>query len=300
MGREPFIQDWELLVRSDLAPHLLPPGKSRCVQRPADVGMIPDGARQALERGSGRHRLEDLILLPALVRPSGPRWRRRCHYVPPCVLGLGERGLSLWVHGPFPDARVTLPFAMIAAVERRADGPWRQLIIAVPGREVSVHYDASGDVPAGTWVRRLRKRCAGRPGSLPAGSRARPRSRLRDLRPLLADEADEAVATGPRPVPWRRPCLLAVTTQEVIVSWSWPAWLPPWRPSSRTVYMPRNGVAGATARSRSLLLSTAGVSVRVRLPSRAVASAAARCLEQPASDSPAHGQPGAARPQGAQ
>ena len=87
MGSEPFTRDWDMVVRSDLAPHLLPPGPLRCMQRPVDVAMVPDGARQALARDVGRHGLEDMLVVPALVRP-GPRWRH-CLYSPPCVLGIG-------------------------------------------------------------------------------------------------------------------------------------------------------------------------------------------------------------------
>ena len=291
MGRELFIQDWELLVRSDLAPHLIPFGQHQWVHRPADVGMVPDGARQALARAVGRHGLEDLLIVPALVRPSGSRWRRRCRYAPLCVLGIGERGLGLWVQAPPPpEVWVTLPFGSIAVIERQDDGPWRKLIVVGPGRNLSVQYNASGDVPAGTWVRRLRRRCAGRPGPLPAGLRKRRRPRLRDVRPLLADQGDDAVIAGPRPAPWRRPCLLAVTSQEVIVAWS-----RPWRAGSRTVYIERNAVAGAMVRSRSLLLRTSGDSVRVQLPSRAVAAAAARCLGRPPVIDTGRGWPEAAR-----
>ena len=289
MGREPFIEDWELLVRSDLAPHILSPGQPRWARRPIGERMVPDGARQALAGGIGRHGLEDLLIVPALVRPSGFRWRRRCCYAPLCVLGIGERGLGLWVQAPPPDVWVMLPFGVIAAVEQQADGPWRKLIVAGLGRKLSVRYHASGDVPVDTWTRRLRRRCARLPEPLPAGPGGGRQARLRDVRPLLADQADDAVIAGPRPVPWRRPCLLAVTSQEVIVTWS-----RLWRASARTVYIERNAVAEATTRSRSLLLRTGDVSVRIGLPSRAVAAAAARCLDRsPATDA------GGDRPQAA-
>jgi len=292
MGSEPFTRDWDMVVRSDLAPHLLPPGPLRCMQRPVDVAMVPDGARQALARDVGRHGLEDMLVVPALVRP-GPRWRH-CLYSPPCVLGIGERGLGLWVQAPpVPDVRVMLPFGAVAAVERRAEGTRRQLIVAGPGTRLSVLYEASGDSPADTWIRRLRRRCAGPPEPLPA----RPRTRHgppRALRPFLIDGGDDAVTAGPRALPWRGPCLLAVTSREIVVSWSRPAWPRPWRTRTRTVYVPRSSVAGATASSRALLLCTTGASVPVRLPSRAVAAAAARWLGQPRSDGPARGRSGAA------
>lgn len=76
------IQDWELVVRSDLAPHLVPPGQPPCVQRPAAVNMIPGGGHEALTRCVGRCELEDMLLVSASVRPAGPWWRRRCLYAP--------------------------------------------------------------------------------------------------------------------------------------------------------------------------------------------------------------------------
>jgi len=45
---EPAIQEWERFVRSDLAPHLVPPdGEPPRVQRPAAVSMIPGGGLAA-------------------------------------------------------------------------------------------------------------------------------------------------------------------------------------------------------------------------------------------------------------
>jgi hypothetical protein len=156
MGDEPFIQDWDLLVGADLTPHLIPRSRLRHMQRPRDAGAVPDGARQALTDRVGRHGLEDMLLVPATARPAGPRWRPRCRYAPPSVLAIGERALGLWVQAvPSPDVRVALPLGAIAAVEQRADGPWRQLIVTGPDGTLAVQYDAGGDAAAGTWVRRL-------------------------------------------------------------------------------------------------------------------------------------------------
>jgi hypothetical protein len=291
MRDEPVVQDWELLAGSDLAPYLLSTGQLRCAQRPASVGMIPVGALGALARCAGRCGLEDLLLVPGTVRPAGSRWRHRCRYAPLCVLGIGERGLGLWAEAPpAPDVQVVLPFSEVAAVELSACGPYRALTVTGQSGKLSVSFDADGDTAAGTWLRRLRTRCAGQSQALPddphSGRRACPHS----LRPLLLDETDDAVTASRRSLPWRRSGLLAVTPQEVIVARFQCAWPRPWRASTETAWVPRCAATGATVRPRALLLC--GDSVRVPLPSRAAAAAASRWLGGPGRENSGRRRPG--------
>lgn len=160
MGSEAVPGDWEVVLGRDLAAGLIPRGQLRRMQRPVDPAMLPAGAAEALARGIGRHELEDLLLVPAFVRPTGPPWRRRCRYAPLCVLGLGERGVGLWTGAPEPpDLRIVLPYRDITAIERRAGGRWRRLTVTGTGGGITVRYTADGDASADIWTGRLRRRC---------------------------------------------------------------------------------------------------------------------------------------------
>jgi len=170
MGSEPITQDWELIVRRDLAASLIQRGQLRRLQRPVDLPILPDGAYGALAASVGLQELEDLLVAPAVIQPVGPPWRHRCRYAPLCVLGIGERGLGLWTEAPpSPGVRVVLPLSSIAAIKRQADGRWRRLTVTGAEASLTVRYDADGDASADIWTHRLRLRCAGgRSGS--AGS----------------------------------------------------------------------------------------------------------------------------------
>jgi hypothetical protein len=175
MGSEPVTQDWELLVGPDLASSLIPRGQLRRLQRPVDDRMLPDGAYRALAGSVGRPDLEDILLVPAVLRPVGHWWRRRFLYAPLCVLGIGDRGLGFWVEAQSADMALSLPFTDIAAIERRAEGHWRRLTVTGRDASFSVWYDTDGDASADIWTRRLRDRVVG--GPAPAGARTAVRAR---------------------------------------------------------------------------------------------------------------------------
>lgn len=283
MGGEPVTQDWELIVGRDLAASLIPHGQLRRLQRPVDLAMLPAGAHGALAASVGSHGLEDLLLVPAVVRPTAPSWRRRCQYAPMCVLGIGERGLGLWADAPpSPGVRVVLPFGGIAGIERHDDGSWRRLTVSGDDVSFSVWYDADGDASADIWTRRLRLRAAEPAGPLPEEHRTTARSpssaRSRNLRPFLAEPGDEAAVARWRSLPGRGSCLLAVTGREIISVNSARALNRPWRRSTRALYVPRGTVTEAVVTGGTLLLRSAITDVHVPLPSRRLAAAASRWL----------------------
>lgn len=285
MGGDPVTQDWEMIVGRDLAASLIPHGQLRRMQRPVDLTMLPGGVSCALEGSIGRHGLGDLLLVPAVIRPVTPLWRRRCQYAPMCVLGIGERGLGLWADAlPSPDVRTVLPFDGIVAIQRRDDGSQRRLTVTGSDVSFSVRYDADGDASADIWTRRLRLRCAECAGSpdarsLPEEHRTAPRPG--NLRSFLIEPGDEAVVARWRSPLGRGSCLLAVTAREIIVVSSSGPLPRPWRSHMRALYAPRGTVTEAAVMSRTLRLRSAGTDVRVPLPSRRLAEAASRWLDRP-------------------
>jgi hypothetical protein len=286
---EPAIQDWELFVRSDLAPHLVPPCQPPCIQRPAVVSMIPGGGLEALTRCVGRCDLEDVLLVSASARPTGPWSRRCCLYAPLCVLGIGECGLALWVQAlPSPDVRIVLVFGEIGMIEQSVCDPWRELTVTGQDGKLSLRYDARGDTAVDTWLPRLRTRCVGRPQPLPDEPRVGQQSRFPSRWRLPLDYTEDADIASRRLLPWPGSCLLAVTSREVVISGSRRAWPRPWRANGRTAWLPRCSVTGARVRSRSLLLRSSGVGVRLRLPSRAAAVVASRWLDGSRREEPVH------------
>jgi hypothetical protein len=167
MGSALVTQDWELIVSSDLASSLIPHGQLRRLQRPVDERMLPPRAYRALAASIGRQSLEDMLLVPAALRPVGHRWQHRRLYAPLCVLGMGERGLGLWVEAPSPGVQATLPFTDITAVERHTEGAWRRLTVTGRDTAFSVCYPADGDASADIWTERLRERAASQPAADP-------------------------------------------------------------------------------------------------------------------------------------
>ena len=269
-----LIEEWEQTLDADLLHHLIPAGQSPGVRRPRDVNELPAGAQAALADGIGRHRLEDLLIVPPAERTYG--WqRRRCIYAPPCVLGRGERAVALWVQAlPAPGIRVLVPLSEIAVIAQQANGTRRRLLVTGRKGQLSVRYDAASDILMDAWTRLLRRRAAGEPAPVPPdypGIRDDQR-RTFQLATLRLDADDDIVLAGR---PGRRACLLAVTPRELVILRSTPSVIPPGRRAD-SQYVPRRAVEDAGIRSGSLVLRSAGVDLRFGLRSRkAVATASA-------------------------
>lgn len=290
MWADPVTQDWEMIVGRDLAASLIPRGQLRRMQRPVDVCVLPSGSYRALTETAGRHHLEDLLLVPSVIRPVAPPWRRHCRYTPMCVLGIGARGLALWADAlPSPDVQAVLAFDGIAAIERSDDGPWRRLTVTGSEAGFSVWYDADGDASADIWTRRLRLRRAARTASLPGEHRVTPRPG--NPRSFPIEPGDEAVVARRRSPLGRGSCLLAVTGREIIIVNSGRPLLRPWHRRRRTLYVPRGAVTEATVTSRVLRLRSAGMEVCLQLPSHGLAAAASRWLDRPLAGQPPPGSP---------
>ena len=278
MGGQTPETDWELIVRRDLAPHLLPAGRLGGMRRPADAAWLPDGAYLAVVDRVGRVGLEDLLVVPAATWPAG-RWRGRCLYSPLCVLAIGERGVALWVQAlPAPSVRAWVPLEEIAAVEQRADG--RRGVLAVTGSAATllVRYHADGQAVADAWTRRLRQRAAAAPAPVPSQPGVREPRGGADPGSLLLAPGDAVVSAGWRSRAGRGTCLFAVTSRELVIAQSARGRRRPWRRSTRTLCAPRGPVEDAVVRSRTVLLRSAGTEVRFSLRSRTVAAAASSWL----------------------
>jgi hypothetical protein len=271
-----LIEEWEQTLDADLLHHLIPAWQLPGMRRPRQANELPVGAREALADGIGRHGLEDLLIVPSAERTYG--WqRRRCIYAPPCVLGLGERGVALWVQAlPAPGIRVLVPLGEIAAIAQQAHGTRRRLLVTGRAGPLSVRYDAASDVVMDAWTRRLRGRAAGEPAPVPAdhpGIRD-DRWRIFELATLGLDGDDDVVIAGR---PGRRACSLAVTPRELVILRSPLSVLPPGRRTD-SLYVPRQAIEDAGIRSGSLVLRSAGVDLRVGLRPRKAAAAVSAWL----------------------
>jgi len=150
-----LVEEWEQTLDADLLHHLIPTGQLPGMRRPRDVNELPAGAHAALADRIGRHGLEDLLIVPSAERTYG--WqRRRCIYAPPCVLGLGERAVALWVQAlPAPGIRVLVPLSEIAAIARQANGTRRQLLVTSRTGRLPVRYKLASNTFMDAWTRRL-------------------------------------------------------------------------------------------------------------------------------------------------
>jgi hypothetical protein len=285
MGSEPPAEEWEQILGADLLPHLEPAGRRVAARQPLDVTVLPAGAHEPLADSIGRHRLEDLLILPGRARPYG-RLRRRCLYTPLRVLGVGDRAVALWVQAlPAPGLRAVVPFGEIAAITVQAERTSRQLAVISADGRLPVRYDAAGDIAVDALIRRLRSRTAGDPAPVPAGypvirSRRRPAF---DPDVLRLDPDDQIAAAGRYGRAGRRMCLLAATLRELMIMRSFRTARLPGR-ATETIYIPRRAIEEISVEPDSLMLRSAGLGLRIMLASRKTAAAASAWLDQVLSD----------------
>ena len=256
MGRDPPMEEWEQTFGTDLRPHLIPPGQPDAIRRPAGADQLPPGAVAALSAAIGRYSPQDLLTVPGAARSCG--WlRHRFVYTPPCVLGLGDRAVALWVQGlPEPGIRAQVPLGEIAAIALHVHGTRRHLLVTGSAGRLPVRYDVADDPVMDTLIIRLRRRAAGHPAPVPPVA-----ARFAGL--LRLDPADELATAGPKTR------LLVVTPDELVVL----------RPG-RVLYVPRHAIQAASIRSGSLVLRSAGVDLDLRLRPRKTAAAAVTWLER--------------------
>jgi len=253
---EPSMEEWEQAFGADLRPRLIPAGRPDAMRRPSGADQLPPGAHAALSAAVGRCSLQDLLIVPSAARSCG--WlRHRFVYTPPCVLGVGERAVALWVQAPpEPGIRALVPLGEIAAIALHARGTRRRLLVTGSAGQVPVRYDVADDPVMEGLIIRLRRRAAGHPAPVPPVA-----ARYAAL--LWLDPADEVATAGPRTR------LIVVTRCELVIL----------RPG-RVLYVPRSAIQAASIRSRSLVLRSAGVDLDLGLGSRKTAEAAALWLER--------------------
>lgn len=280
MGSRTCVADWDYIVARDLARHLVPAWDSHPAYRPAGVAGVPDGAHAALSSSVGRIDEGGLLVAPAAVWPWRG-WRRRSLYTPLSVAGIGEQGVGLWVQAlPAPGVRAGVPFGEIAAVEDQAGGPCRVIAVTGSAGRLLVRFH-DGWVGADGWIRMLRRHAA----TVPAPVAARHPGAHRPcgwpgLDSLLLD-AGEGIACAC----WRSrarcaACLLALTSQELIVVQCRAECGSVRRMSRRTLYLPRQSLQGAECRAETVCVRSAGTEVEVRLWSRKAAAEASAWLGQ--------------------
>ncbi len=256
MGGEPPMEEWEQTFGTDLRPHLVPAGQPDAIRRPAGVNQLPPGAVAALDAAIGRYSLQDLLIVPGAARSCG--WlRHRFVYTPPCVLGVGERAVALWVQAlPAPGIRAMVPLGEIAAITLHVHGTRRHLLVTGSAGRLPVRYDVADDPVMEALIIGLRRRAAGTPAPVPPVA-----ARFAAL--LRLDPADEVATAGPKTR------LIVVTPYELVIL----------RPG-RVLYVPRRAIQAAGIRSRSLVLRSAGVDLDLRLRPRKTAAAAVLWLER--------------------
>jgi hypothetical protein len=274
MSGQPRAAEWEYLVEGDLAPHLVPRGRSGRTVLAAEVPWLPDGAHEGIDASLGPVRSADLLVIPAAAWPLGG-WRRRCLYSPLCVAAIGEQVAGLWVRDlPLPQVRARVALDDVALVEHRAAGTWHALTVIARTGTFIIRYAEDQRSLVDAWTRRLRSRVAPPGVPLPAypGGKGHHRNAL-----LLAPDGG-AVAVGHQGGRLRRRCLLTVTPRELIIERTWRDWRRPWGKTSQTLYLPQQSVCSAIAAGKTVRLESAGMTIRVRLASRKTAATASAWL----------------------
>lgn len=271
MGSQPWTADWEQVVARDLVSHLVPTQQSGSVHRPADLTGLPSGAHAELSACVGRISPEDLLVVPAAAW-RWDRWRQQSLYTPSSVAAVGERGIALWVQAlPVPSVQAEVPFSELAAVEQRTDGPWGVLILTGRAGNLVVRYHQDAQQAIEAWTHRLRLRATPVGAPLPPSQAG---GRGRRQRSFLLAPGDEVVRSGQGRRPGRGPCLLAVTSRELVIVQSARKRGRPSGRANRTLYVPRASIEDAAVQSKTILLHSAGTEIRVVLRSRKVAAAA--------------------------
>jgi hypothetical protein len=270
MSSESAAEEWEHIIGSDLAPHLVQAGPAARPHRPLDVTDLPAGARVALNRAVGRHGLDDILVVPATARSVG-RLHRRCVYTPPCILGVGELAVGLWVQAlPVPGVRAIFPLGELAVIELQAEGTDGRLTLRSRRCNLSVRYNRAAD-PLASGLLRLRRRAAGEPSPVPnapAGNESIPPRWLAVFgSPVLGLRAGDAVAAiyGHARRPGGKEYLIALTPRELVVIRAVRKRYPPHFDRVDSVQVPRRNIEKASIRPRCLLLRSAGVDLCVEL-----------------------------------
>lgn len=130
-------EEWEFPIEDDLVPYLDLGGGRRLPFWPRLLeGVAPD-AVEALSELVGVQRGADLVVIPPATRPTaaGPV------YVPLQVLGIGVRGVALWVQD-LPHERIVaaLPYGEIAMVEHAIAGDYGRLSVLGAHQRLSLWY----------------------------------------------------------------------------------------------------------------------------------------------------------------
>jgi hypothetical protein len=222
------IAAWEYEVDADLAAHLAAGRPLERAYRPSYASNVPDGAISALTAAIGPLSVRDLFVVPASTRPAGyVRSRRRHVFTPTRILGVGRRGVGLWVDGlPEPRVWMSVAYPALAAIVERRLLLSNVVAVHAPGCHLPLRYHAVGPHRLDDLVIRARREAAGDalpvpaipvdPDGLPPHWRAVLSStvvRLDARTPVSA-----VFGRAPSVRGWRlRECLVALTPYELVV-----------------------------------------------------------------------------------
>lgn len=154
------VQAWEIPVGGDLVADLELGEALMLPYQPRAVHEIPADAVEALTELAGIATAADLLVLPAAVRPTDVG----CAYVPTQVLGVGVRGVALWVDDlPHPRVVAVIAHGEIAVVEHELTLRYGRLTVLGVHHRITLPYRSGGWSAMRELLTRLRARMLRQP-----------------------------------------------------------------------------------------------------------------------------------------
>jgi hypothetical protein len=276
-------EPWEELCGSESALRVAR-GLASYPYVPLHWDEVPAGAAQALASACGAWRLDQLFVVPSVVRRlvgAHDGWV----VAPEQVLALADQGTALWVNGDAPRVVAAVGLDELVGLDHVQIGTYARLTLVAPARRLTIRYNAVARHALDGQLAALRVTVAGCP--LPVPHEPKP-----DLphpwAHLVLSTAVSLRSGGPVVVRiWglsargaRRTALIALTPHELVVAREPdPELLGDEAPSAHDVLaVPRRRMEGAESTDIGARLRTGGAEVDLVLP-RALAHELCRLAE---------------------